>query len=99
MIKVFKLVTGEEVITEVKDGSTGYDLVNPATIIIQQGVKGMSVGLAPFMPYSSGTIHLYFTAIVSEADAEEKMTTEYNRIFGSGIEVVPASALSGLKLS
>jgi len=98
VIKVFKMINGEELISEVETCGGGYLCTNPATIMMQQTEKGVGVGIAPYMPYASGQVTLYLTAIASEADADPKMTNEYNRIFGSGIEVVPASALSGLKI-
>ena len=99
MIKVFKLISGEELISKVSEIGAGYALENPATIMIQQGVKGMSVGLAPYMVYAKGSVHLHLTSIAAEADADDELANQYNRIFGSGIEVVPASALSGLQIA
>ena len=98
MIRVFKLITGEEIISEVTECGVGYECNNPATIMMQQTENGVGVGIAPYMPYASGKVTLYLSAIASEAEADPKMTNEYSRIFGSGIEVVPASALSGLKI-
>ena len=99
-IKVFKMMNGEEIIGAVTAGSeVGYFLENPATIMVQQNEQGqVGVGLAPYMPYVQGKVYIYKSAISSEGDPESKMAKEYNRIFGSGIEVVPASALSGLKI-
>jgi hypothetical protein len=98
VIKVFKMISGEELISEVSSIGGGYALKNPATIMIQQGVKGMSVGLAPYMVYAKGDVNLYLSAIASEAEADDELANQYNRIFGSGIEVVPANALSGLQI-
>ena len=98
-VKVFKLINGEELISEVFNtyGET-YELKNPANIMLQQTAQGqMGVGIAPYMPYASGNVTLYKTAIASEAEPDQGMINEYNRIFGSGIEVVSASALVGLK--
>jgi hypothetical protein len=98
--KVFKMINGEEIIGDVTAGSdVGYFLENPATIMVQQNEQGqVGVGLAPYMPYVEGKVYIYKTAIASEGEPEPKMAKEYNRIFGSGIEVVPASALAGLKV-
>ena len=93
-IKVFKLINGEELISEVSSGSdAGYYLENPAVIQLQQTAQGVGVGIAPYMPYAQGKVTLYSSAIAAEADPDDKMKNEYNRIFGSGIQVVPASAL------
>ena len=93
MIKVFKMINGEELISESEPAGVGYTLENPASIVMQQTEKGMGVAIAPYMPYAQGRVTLYATAIAAEAEPDDKMKHEYNRIFGSGIQVVPASAL------
>ena len=98
-IKVFKMINGEEIISEVFNQFADYfELKNPATIMLQQTQSGgMGVGIAPYMPYATDNIKLYKGAIASEGTPDIKMKNEYNRIFGSGIEVVSAGALAGLK--
>jgi hypothetical protein len=98
MIKVFKLINGEEIIAKTEVTGLGYTLSDPAAIVIQQTEKGVGVGLAPYMPYAESNITLNATAIATEGIPSKNMANEYNRIFGSGIEVVPASALSGLQI-
>jgi len=94
MIKVFKTIGGEELISECTPVSgVGYTLSDPAVIMIQQTDKGMGVGLAPYMPYSSGKITLREAAIASEGVPEEKMENEYRRLFGSGIMIASSSLL------
>lgn len=88
MIKVFKLINGEELIAKVESNSFGWVLTDPAAIVIQQTDKGVGVGLAPYMPYALGEITLNKTAIISEATPNLNMENEYNRIFGSGIQIV-----------
>jgi hypothetical protein len=88
MIRVFKLLNGEELISESTGTGTGYDLKDPAAIVIQQTAKGVGVALAPFMPYANSEIQLLRTAIVAESTPNSDMENEYRRIFGSGIEVV-----------
>lgn len=98
-IKVFKMINGEEVISEVlNELADVYELKNPASIMLQPTQSGaMGVGIAPYMPYVDGNVSLRKNAIAAEGEPEQKMTNEYNRIFGSGIEVVSAGALAGLK--
>lgn len=97
-VKVFKMINGEEIISEVSSGSDfGYFLENPAVIMIQQNQNGqMGVGIAPYMPYISGKVYIYKSSISAEGDPDTKMENEYRRIFGSGIQLAPASALAGL---
>jgi hypothetical protein len=98
MVKVFKMINGEELISEVSNSGVGYVLENPASIVIQQTETGVGVALSPYMPYARGKIMLYLTAIASEGDPDEKMKNEYTRIFGSGIQIMPASALPNSKI-
>lgn len=98
MIRVFKLMHGEEIIAMTKRIDFGYELTDPAAIVIQQTEKGIGVVLAPYMPYAESKITLYESAIGTEGIPNKNLESEYNRIFGSGIELVPASALSGLKI-
>ena len=98
MVKVFKLLNGEEIIAKTEVTGLGYTLSDPAAIVIQQTEKGVGVALAPYMPYAESDITLYSTAIATEGTPAKSMANEYNRIFGSGLEVVSASALSGLKI-
>ena len=93
-IKVFKLINGEELISEVSSGSdAGYYLENPAVIQLQQTAQGVGVGIAPYMPYSKDKIYLFKHALASEADADDRMENEYRRVFGSGIQVVSAGSI------
>jgi hypothetical protein len=93
-IRVFKLISGEELIGEIFNSyETSLELKAPATIMMQQTQTGVGLALIPYMPYSVGNITLSRSAIAAEAKADIKMVNEYNRIFGSGIEIVPASAL------
>ena len=97
-VKVFKMINGEEIIAEVvKENVSYFELKNPANIMLQQTGNGqMGVGIAPYMPYASGNINLYKNAIAAEADPDQSMVNEYNRIFGAGIQIVPAGSIAGL---
>lgn len=97
-IKVFKLISGEELIAKVKVTGSGYDCESVATILMQQTKEGVGLALMPFMPYSEGTIKLMSSSVSAEGIPSAKMINEYNRLFGSGIEIAPASALAGLQM-
>jgi len=96
MIKVFKLISGEEIISKCEPKDNDYLLESPAAIMMQRTEQGVGVGLAPYMPYASGKIKLHSNAIASSADADLKMENEYNRLFGSGIQIAPAGSIAGL---
>lgn len=94
--KVYKLSTGEEIIAEVFSilGEV-IILKSPATIIMQRTEQGVGVGLAPFMPYAQEEkVTINKSAIVAESIPATNMVNEYSRIFGSGIQIAPASALA-----
>ena len=94
MIKVFKLITGEELISKVSSGSeAGWHLEDPAIVMVQRTQEGMGVALAPFLAYTAGKLYLNKSGVIEEAEADTQMQNEYNRLFGSGIVVAPASAL------
>ena len=97
MIKVFKLINGEEIISDVKETTAdSFILGSPATIVMQQTEKGVGVGIAPYMPYASGDITLQKTGVTSHGVPDVQMENEYNRIYGSGIQIASASTLAGL---
>ena len=85
-VKVFKMINGEEIISEVFNSyDRHFELKNPATIMLQQTQSGqMGVGIAPYMPYVEGNVNLYKNAIASEGEPDQKMVNEYNRIFEIG---------------
>ena len=55
------------------------------------------MALAPYMPYVEGNLNLSKSAIAAEGEPNQQMQNEYNRIFGSGIQIASASALAGLQ--
>jgi len=95
-IKVFKLISGEELIGKVEVTGMGYTIEAPATILMQQTKDGVGLALMPYMPYTEGKVILFSQCIATEGQPSTKMINEYNRLFGSGIEIAPASALVGL---
>ena len=95
MIKVFKMISGEEIISKATESGTGYTLESPAQIVMQQTKEGVGVALAPYMPYASGDIQLFQHAVASEATPDVKMENEYSRLFGSGIQLAGLGSLTG----
>lgn len=97
-VVVFKLVSGEEVIGEVFNTfDSTEEIKNPAIVMMQRTEQGMGVALMPYLPYCDGNISFHKNGIIAEGEPSQNMRNEYNRIFGSGIEIVPASALHVVK--
>lgn len=98
-IVVFKLVSGEEMIGEVFNTFDKVEEIkNPAVVMLQRTEQGMGVALMPYMPYCDGNIEFNKHSIVATGEPSQNMVNEYNRIFGAGIQVAPASALAGLQV-
>ena len=96
-IVIFKLVSGEEMIGEVFDYNDKTLVVkNSAVVMLQRTEQGMGVALMPYMPYCDGNISFYRSALVAEGEPSQNMVNEYSRLYGSGIQIAPASALVGL---
>jgi hypothetical protein len=97
MIKVFKLISGEELISKCAGmDNNDYMLDSPASIMMQKTEQGIGVGLAPYMPYATGKIKLHAASIAASADVDIKMENEYNRLFGSGIQIASAGSFAGI---
>jgi hypothetical protein len=89
-VKIFKMINGEVIMADIvsSDYGSGYYVVNePASVMLQERDGGMGVGIAPYMPYAEGRVNIRLNAIAAEADADQKLANEYNRLFGSGIVI------------
>jgi hypothetical protein len=89
LIKLLKLVSGEDVITQVEneDGFDGYLLKSPMKII----VSPMGVGMLGYLDCMlSDTCKIKDEHIMFEGEPETELKNAYNEKFGSGI-VVPKS--------
>lgn len=94
-VKVYRLVTGEDIISEAEMTHEGLVLKNPAAIVVQQTQDGrVGAAFAPFAPFAKDNkILIYTSAIAGEMEVDVKMINEYNRIFGSGIVLAAANEM------
>jgi hypothetical protein len=60
---------------------------------MQKTEQGVGLGMMPYMPYVSGNVILSTHAIAAEGDPDVKLVNEYNRLFGSGIQIASAADL------
>jgi hypothetical protein len=94
-IQVLKLITGEEVLSEIETQSeTEYVLCNPVGIAVVRGRDGQpSVGLSPFPLHSeekkNKTIAINKRNVVYSYVPAEDFINNYKQVFGVGI-VLPA---------
>tara|TARA_B110000037_G_scaffold217936_1_gene279949 strand:- start:2256 stop:2612 length:357 start_codon:yes stop_codon:yes gene_type:complete len=97
MIKVVRLISGEELmgsISDLPDGS-GLHIKNVCQIVASYSdttTATARVGLSPFMPYtqSSDGIDLKSHYIGFIVDPVNELTNEYNQVFGSGLVLPPS---------
>lgn len=94
----FRLTTGEVVLTQLgtSDSQDYFVLKDPAQMIVQEMEPGRAgVALQQFIPYGN-SIKLYKSSITASFNLDQQIQNEYNRLFGSGIVIAPANALSGI---
>jgi hypothetical protein len=95
-IKGFRLVTGEVILAqEVSRGDCYTEVKSAAQLVtteIEPGRHG--VALQPFVPFAKGNIKILDYSVNAEFEIDQQVENEYNRIFGSGIQIVGADALA-----
>lgn len=93
-IKLFKLTSGEEIMASVTStNSDGVNVTDAVALVYQQAGAGqMTVGFAPFMPYTNDKVTvLYRHAIAASGEPNSQILGEYNRVF-SKIVIAPAGS-------
>lgn len=92
MIRLVKLVTGEEILTKVlEQDSTNIKVENPVKLALTQKGVGM-VPLSPFLKDS--TLTIAWNNVVYMAEADEELANAYNGQFG-GIVTAPPGLILG----
>ena len=90
MIKVVKLVTGEELIADVA-GSEILTLSKPCVLQMvpsRQNPEQPMMGMFPYAPYTEDhTIEVDRARIVWSANPVKELYNQYNSAFGSGIQL------------
>lgn len=94
-VKVYRLMTGEDIIADMEVDQNGIWMKNPAAIVVQQTQDGrVGAAFAPFAPFAKDNkVLIRQTAVVGEMEVDVKMINEYNRIFGSGIVLAGANEM------
>lgn len=92
MIKCLKISSGEEIVGSVaEETETHITLDNVASVLMMPGGQGgqqVQLGLAPFLPYSEdGKFKINKTFVMVDFEPNTDMINNYNRIFGSGIQI------------
>lgn len=89
-----KLMSGEEVVGKLMERNIEYiKLKDVASIVMMPGGQSGQVGLGlmPFLPYAeSKAFHFNRQFVVIDFDPNIDMLNNYNRMFGSGIQIAKA---------
>ena len=90
MIKIVKLITGEELIADVT-GSEILTLSKPCVLQMvpsRQNPEQPMMGMFPYAPYTEDhTIEVDRARIVWDAKPVKELYNQYNSAFGSGIQL------------
>jgi hypothetical protein len=87
-IKLLRLVTGEDVLTEIVDaGDIAYKIKNPLIVYIRPTETGVpTVGMSQWIPYSADKEFIIKNdKVVVVSEPAEDIRGQYDRVFGSGI--------------
>jgi len=92
MIKVVKLITTEEIVGEIKDQGDYYLIEQPCAIAIipsQSSFNEHRMGLIPYAGYTKNhKIEVKKSMIAWEAEPAEELYNNYNKVFGTGIQLL-----------
>lgn len=90
-IKYVRLVSGEELVTEITspDGSSEVEMKNPCMIGLSMTPSGQaSLNMQPFLMFTSDKeVTINKDHILFVASVDIKLLNKYNEIFGSGIVI------------
>ena len=88
-VKLIRIISGEEIITEVLDSGDEYLVIkNPLVVIPQQG----QVGFAPWatvIDTERPEIGLDMKHVIYSVEVAEAVADQYNQIFGNKIITTP----------
>lgn len=94
-IKLVRLVTGEDVLTELTELTDTVQFTNPLIVYLRPTETGVpQVGMSQWVPYATNkTFEIKRDRIVFIADPADDIRSNYDRVFGAGI-IVPPSKLT-----
>jgi len=99
-VKIFRLNSGEEILSRFEEQDSGYTLKDPAILVpMREG----QIGMMPWMMYSKASKGVFVpkTFIAFTVDPLEELKTQYDSSLNKGI-VTPSQGvdpLSKLKLT
>jgi len=96
-IRIIVLLSGQQLIAKVLDEDKHNVILDKPAIIMTQmddGKGKFQLGLAPFLPYSKdASFSIKTNIIVNISTPVEALANEYNRMFGSGLDIITKPSL------
>ena len=97
-VKIIVLLNGQHMIGKViKEDEIEITIEAPAVILTGEDgkeQKRMSLAFAPFLPFSSDKVFAFRSDMVlTTSIPAEALTNEYNRMFGSGLDIITKPSL------
>lgn len=95
----FLLVNNDYILGEVKYKSDSQIIIDNVAQLMMQPVSNEKMGLAliPFIPFAEGKFTIPMSAVITQFTPSTQVINEYNRLFGSGIQianVMPSKVLN-----
>ena len=99
MIKLLKLITGEEIVGDIVEYNEDSMVIKKPCAIMLLASRSTpdqhSMGLIPYAAYSKEhKISVKKDKVVWESELAEEVFNQYNSLFGSGIQIVSAGSSS-----
>lgn len=97
MIKLFRLVSSEEIVGEIVSEENGtYTIKNPCAIGLAMGQNGQpTLSMQPWLIFSDQKeVSLKDNHILFTTTVDIKILNKYNEIFGSGIVIAQQKIVS-----
>jgi len=94
-IGILKLVSGDDIIGEMKALENGVSIKDPASLkMFPSEDGGMAMALIPWCPYSDQeSFFIKNDHIITPIEAPEELKNEYSDKFGSGIVTPPSQEI------
>jgi hypothetical protein len=97
-VKIIVLLNGQHMIGKViREDDKELTVESPAVILTGEDnkeSKRMSLAFAPFLPFSSDKVFSFKSnMILTTSIPAEALTNEYNRMFGSGLDIITKPSL------
>lgn len=96
-IKLLRLVTGEDVLTELVETDASYTFKNPLIVYIRPTETGVpTVGMSQWVPYANSKEFVVpRDKVVFVTEPAEDIRKQYDQVFGAGIVIATNMPLKG----